>query len=303
MLPEIDKIIFGDNQFFGINHMSEEKAQALAERFKDTRSILRVIDAAYECGIHAFMFNTHDRVAEICDHFRANSQKYADLRIYPSMPYAHKYANAVNEKGMIGALNDFLFSGRTVGQAFTTLLRSGRSIISQDMIEVMRLLVDAEMRMFKGLNVRAVFLQNIVSDLLLGMRAKPIIIEFAEHVRSTYGVDPAFNTMNLPRMVDFLEECGIKNPIVCSSINKAGYFMSPGVKEYEEALRSKVFRGIAMSVFASGAIPADEAIEYVCGLPNIQGIVFGASSKTHISETRELILSQLVSGPLARTGS
>ena len=296
MLPPIDKIIFGDNQFFGINHMSEEKAQALSERFKDTQSILRVIDAAYECGIHAFMFNTHDRVAEICDHFRAHPQKYADLRIYPSMPYAHKYANAVNEKGMIGALNEFLFSGRTVGQAFTTLLRSGRSIINQDMIEVMRLLVDAEMRMFKGLNIRAIFLQNIVSDLLLGMRAKPIVTAFAEHVRSTYEVEPAFNTMNLPRMVDFLEECGIRNPIVCSSINKAGYFMSPGVTEYEEALRSKVFRGIAMSVFASGAVPAAEAIEYVCGLPNIQGIVFGASSKSHISETQELISSHWVRG-------
>ncbi|MBM4025598.1 MAG: hypothetical protein FJ280_09355 [Planctomycetes bacterium] len=68
-----------------------------------------------------------------------------------------------------------------------------------------------------------------------------IVAAFAEHVRSTYGVYPAFNTMNMPLMVDFLEDCGIKNPIVCSSINKAGYFMSPGIKEYEETLRSKRF--------------------------------------------------------------
>jgi hypothetical protein len=297
MLPEIDRIIFGDNQFFGINHMSEEKAQALAERFKDTRAIIRVIDAAYDCGIHAFMFNTHDRVAEICDHFRANPRQYSDLRLYPSMPYAHKYANAVNEKGMIGALNEFVFSGRSLGQALSTVIRGGKSLINKDMIEVMKLLVDAEMRMFKGLHVRAVFLQNIVTDLLLGMKAKPIFVEFANHVRSTYGVDAAFNTMNMPLLVDFLGECGIKDPIVCSSINKAGYFMSPGIRQYEEALRSKTFRAIAMSVFASGAIPANEAIDYVCGLPNMHGIVFGASSKTHISETRELILSHWVLGP------
>lgn len=128
-----------------------------------------------------------------------------------------------------------------------------------------------------------------------------IVAAFAEHVRSTYGVYPAFNTMNMPLMADFLEDCGIKNPIVCSSINKAGYFMSPGIKEYEETLRSKRFRAIAMSVFASGAVPAEEAIEYVCGLPNIQGIVFGASSKSHIHETRELILSRSVPRTLART--
>jgi hypothetical protein len=303
MLAEIDKIIFGDNQFFGINHMSEEKAQAQAERFRDTSAILRVIDAAYDSGIHAFMFNTHDRVAEICEHFRTNSGKYADLRLYPSLPYAHKYANAVNERGMIGALNEFLFSGRTVGQAFTNLVRSGRSVIHQDMIEVMKLLVEAEMRMFRGLNIRAIFLQNIVTDLLLGLRAKPIVTAFAQHVRETYGVEAGFNTMNLPRLVEFLEECGIKNPLVCSSINKAGYFMSPGIREYEQALRSKPVRALAMSVLASGAIPPEEAIDFVCGLPNVRAIVFGASSRGHIEETRRLILSRWQPRQLARTGS
>jgi hypothetical protein len=296
----VDSIIFGDNQFFGINHMSEEKAQAQAERFKDIRAILQVVDAAYDCGIHAFMFNTHDRVAELCDHFRANPEKYADLRLYPSMPYAHKYANAVNEKGMIGAFNEFLFAGRTAGQALTTLVRGGLSVINRDLVEIMKLLVDAEMRMFRGLNVQAVFLQNIVTDLLFGLGAKEIFKQFAAHVTSAYGVDPAFNTMNMPRLVEFLEECGITNPIVCSSINKAGYFMSPGVKEYEETLRTKAFRPIAMSVLASGAIPALEAIDYVCGLPNIQGIVFGASSQAHVKETRQLIISRWNARMLAR---
>ena len=287
----MDSIIFGDNQFFGINHMSEAKAQALAERFKDVYAILQVVDTAYDCGIRAFMFNTHDRVAELCDHFRANPHKYADLRLYPSLPYAHKYANAVNEKGMIGALNNFLFAGRTAAQTFTTLIRGGRSIINRDLTEIIKLLVDAEMRMFRGLNVRAVFLQNIVTDLLLGLGAKEVLKQFTDHIITTYGVEPAFNSMNMPRLVEFLEECGIRNPIVCSSINKAGYFMSPGVQEYEETLRSKSFRPIAMSVLASGAVPVKEAVEYVCDLPNIKAIVFGASSRSHIQETRELILS------------
>ena len=93
-------------------------------------------------------------------------------------------------------------------------------------------------------------------------------------------------------MVEFLEECGISNPIVCSSINKAGYFMCPGVKEYEETLRTKHFRPIAMSVLASGAIRPEEAIDYVCGLPNMQALVFGASSRSHIEETKRLVLSR-----------
>jgi hypothetical protein len=55
------KLIFGDNQFFGINHMSEEKAQALSELFAALPSIIRVIDDAYDAGIRDFMFTTHDR--------------------------------------------------------------------------------------------------------------------------------------------------------------------------------------------------------------------------------------------------
>ena len=288
----MDRVIFGDNQFFGINHMSEEKAQAQAERFKDPQAIINVIDAAYECGIRAFMFNTHDRVAELCDHFRANPDKYSDIRLYPSMPYAHKYANAVNEKGMMGALSQFMFSGRTARQTIKTVIRGGKTVLNKDMIEVMKLLVDAEMRMFRGLNVIAIFLQNIVTDLLLGLGIKDVFIEFSNHIKTTYGVDPAFNTMNMPHLVNFLEECGIKNPIVCSSINKAGYLMCPNREEYEKTLATKQFRAMAMSVLASGAVPVDEAIDYVCKPPNIQGIVFGASSKAHINQTRQMILSR-----------
>ena len=44
-----------------------------------------------------------------------------------------------------------------------------------------------------------------------------------------------------------------------------------------------------MSVFASGAIPPAEAIEWVCAQPNIESIVFGASSARNIRATRELV--------------
>jgi hypothetical protein len=272
--------------------MSEERAQSLAVRFRDTEAIIEVIDAAYACGIHSFMVNTHDRVAELCDHFRAHPEKYRELRLYPSMPYAHKYANAVHEKGIIGAVNQFVFAGRGAGQAISAVVRGGVSAISRDMIEIMRLLVDAEMSMFRGLTVPAIFLQNIVTDLLLGLGVKEVFTEYAGHIRRTYGAEPAFNTMNMPALVDFLLECGIENPIVCSSINKSGFLMTSGRQQYERALAEKRFRPMAMSIFASGAISAAEAVEYVCGLPNIQSIVFGASSRAHIEQTRNMIRYQ-----------
>lgn len=285
---ELDRIILGDNQFFGINHMSEGKAQEQTERFRSIDAIIRAIDTAYENGVHAFMFTAHDRVTDLCDHFRAHPGKYADLRLYPAIPYAHKYANAVNEKGMIRAAHELLFSGRTARHTLATLLRGGRSIIGGDVIEMMRLLVDTEIRMFQGLNVRAIFLQNIATDLLLGLKSKTVMVEFAGHVKSTYGVDPAFITMNLPRLVTFLLDCGIENPIVCSAINKIGYFMHPDARSCERAIATQHFRPMAMSILASGAVSAKEAVEYIAGL-GVQSVVFGASSKSHIEETIALL--------------
>jgi phosphoribosylformimino-5-aminoimidazole carboxamide ribonucleotide (ProFAR) isomerase len=95
----------------------------------------------------------------------------------------------------------------------------------------------------------------------------------------------------MPRLVDFLSECDIENPIVCSAINKAGHFMNPDIETYEKTLMERKFKPMAMSILASGAVKPKEAVEYVFRQPNIQSIVFGASNKAHIVETKELIES------------
>jgi hypothetical protein len=285
----IDPIIFGDNQFFGINHMSENKAQALAEKFKDLKAITNVLDTAYDCGINAFMLNTHERAMDICDHFRNNPACYPDLCLYPSMPYAHKYANAVAEKGIFGALKDSIFSDSNTKDIFGLLTKGGSLIFSKDMIKVMQMLIDVEMKIFRDLNVRVIFLQNIVTDLLLGFGVKEVFVEFATYITEKYRVEPGFITMNMPKLVDFLLDCGIENPIVCSAINRAGYFMNPNIEDYEKTLKERRFRPIAMSILASGAVNPDEAVDFVCRKLNIQSVVFGASRRQHILETKQLI--------------
>jgi len=285
----LDRIIFGDNQFFGINHMSERKARALSEKFRNLKAITEVIDIAYDYGIRAFMLNTHDRANDICNHFRNNIARYPDITFYPSMPYAHKYANAVAEKGIFGALKDTILKGSNAKDILGILARGGSLIFEKDMIKVMHILVDIEMKIFRGLNVKVVFLQNIVTDLLLGFGIKEAFVEFALYVKEKYSVEAGFITLNMPMCVDFLIDCGIENPIVCSAINKAGYFMNPDIESYEKTLNEMRFRAIAMSILASGAVSPDKAIDYVCRKPKIQSVVFGASTEQHISETKKLI--------------
>jgi hypothetical protein len=281
----MDRLLFGDNQFFGVNHMSEEKARAQSMRFQDTEAIIDVLDNAYDEGINSFMCTTHDRIALVCDHMRSDPERYKEFQFLPCMPYAHKYANAVTEDGMLGALKRFMPDEGIVNAA----MRGGMSLARKDIEGITTLLVDAEMKMFAGLNTPVIFLQNVVVDLLLGLGFKEAFRIFANHIRIRYGAEPGFITMNMPMLLDALEEVGIDNPIVCSNINKIGFRMCGGFDAYERVLREKKFRAIAMSVFASGAIAPKEAIEWICQQPNIEAIVFGASTRANILNTKSLV--------------
>lgn len=283
----LDRLLFGDNQFFGINHMSEEKARAQAMRFREIEAVIDVLDAAYEEGVRTFMCTTHDRIDMVCDHMRANSERYSEFAFYPGMPYAHKYANAVTENGMLGAVKRFL----PEEGLFDAALRGGASLAKKDVEGLITLLIDAEMKMFQGLRTPVIFLQNLVVDLLLGLGFEDAFRVFADHVRERYGAEPGFITMNLPMLLGVLDEVGIEDPVVCANINKIGFRMCGGLEAYEAALCEHRCRTIAMSVYASGAIPPAEAIEWVCSQPNIHSIVFGASSRANIRNTRELVAS------------
>jgi len=83
---KMDKVLFGDNQFFAVNHLSDEKSREQAIRFKDDASIIRVLDQAIETGINTFMCTTHDRIGNICNHMRGNPEKYKTLKYIPACP-------------------------------------------------------------------------------------------------------------------------------------------------------------------------------------------------------------------------
>ena len=181
----MDRVLFGDNQFFGVNHMSEEKARAQQMRFQDIQAVIEVLDAAYGEGIRTFMCTTHDRVAQVCDHFRQRPDKYPDYQFYPCMPYAHKYANAVTEHGMIDALRLFLPQDGAMG----AMLKGGVALASKDIATILQLLIDAELKMFHGLKTPVIFMQNIITDLLLGLGMTDCFRVFHDHVRDKYGAE------------------------------------------------------------------------------------------------------------------
>src|SRR5262245_57176175 len=143
----MDRILYGDNQFFAVNHISDEKSRAQSIKFKEDKTILDTIDIARGEGVETFMCTTHDRIINICDMIREHPERYKHFSIYPCMPYAHKYANAVTELGIMGTIKQYV-----PGNFFGSLFKGGMAFVSKDYISIMELMIDAEMKMFKGLN-------------------------------------------------------------------------------------------------------------------------------------------------------
>jgi len=290
-MQPIDKIIFGDNQFFGINHMSQEKAQQLSEKFFDIVNIYNVYQMAFDSGIKAVMLNSNDRAKDICEYFRSNNSKYSEINWYPSIPYPHKYANLISEKGIIPTINDVLFKDNSALGVIGMMAKGGAAVMGKDAIKIMEMLIDVEMRMFKGLNVKVIFLQNIITDLILGYDIKELFSGYCDYIRKKYKVLPGLITQNMPLLKAKLELWGIDEVVICSSFNKIGYLMSPDIKSYIEASENNdpsKYQLMAMSTLASGAIPAKEAYDFINN-QKIQSVVFGASGKRHIEETVRLI--------------
>ena len=281
----MERILFGDNQFFGINHFSEEKARQQAMKFQDVGAIVDVLQSALQAGVTGFMCTTHDTVGQIADEVRANPDRWRGFHFYPGMPYAHKYANAVTELGYVGTLKKVIPSGGMID----TLTRGTRALLGKDIESVMAMLVDAEMKMFDGLETPVIFLQNVVTDLILGLGAYDTFASFANYVQRRYKAEAGFFTMNLPKLLEALSSAGVQNPIVCANVNKAGFRMSGGIDAYRAATERYPARVIAMSVFASGGIPPREAIKWVTNEPYVESIVFGASGRANIENTVALI--------------
>ena len=281
----MDRIFFGDNQFFGVNHMSETKAQQQMTRFQDIRAIVEVLYAAFDAGVPGFMCTTHERMVEVINIIKSDPETWRGFKFYPGMPYAHKYANAVTELGPIEAVKRFMPDSGLLD----ALMRGGKALLAQDVENIITLLVDAEMKPFDGLETPVIFLQNIATDLVLGLGYVDAFRIFSDHIQKRYKAEAGFFTMNLPALVPALHSVGLENPIVCANVNKIAFRMSGGVEAYRAATRRHSARVIAMSVLASGALSPREAIEWVVREPYVSSIVFGASSRANIENTVSLI--------------
>jgi len=287
-MNNIDSIILGDNQFFGVNHMSQDKGMQTYEKFKDLSEIKKVLYYAMDNGVKGVMFSTHPAIYSITDMIRADSVLKNNFSIYVNVPYIVKYIRMISEMGAYNTVKSMLV-GKTFVDKIKYIMHSGYNIVTNDYLGITNRLIDVELAPFHGLNIKAVFLHNVLSDLVLGYDMIDVLRNFDNYISKKFGAMPAYGTLNYPMFCDLLDKAEIKKSIIMTAVNKKGFLMNPDREACEKKIKEDLHTVVAMATLASGSLAPEEAYEYLFSLGNIKHVIVGVSSQKHADETFKII--------------
>lgn len=285
---DIDPIILGHNQFFGVNHLSAARGTETERHFGNVQNVIDLLRFAVDSGAGGLMLSTHPMAPSIISGIKGDFELKRKLNYYLLLPYISKYVRSSNEKGVVNVVLDTL-SGAGFAEKFKIMFTGGVGLIKKDILRLLKSLIDVELLPFKGMQVKAVFLHDVLTDLALGLDLRNIFELYIEHITEEYATVPAFATKNLPLLMAKFSQYGINNPLVLTHFNKIGFQMNPSREACEEALAQYDLRVVAMGTLASGYLKPDTAFDYLYGLPKIESTIVGASTKRHIQETFGII--------------
>ena len=276
------KIILGDNQFFGINHFDLQKGVQTKSKFSDLESIRSFISNSLSLGMDGFMINSNHMGYQLVSGHRFEDSK----EIHYSIPYPHKYASMVNENGMM-SLFSFVFKNTSL---ISNIKGGLRLAGTKNLVHLTPLALDIEVpnALAKG---SYIYLQNIITDLLIGMKRFDILEKFVASCISM-GYRPGLITLN-PIILDSelrkLDKSLLKDLIVCFNMNAEGFNVFPSLSEVENFIKSDhAYKLMGMSIFASGAANISQSIQYIKKL-NLDYVVFGTSRIENVKANLELL--------------
>ena len=277
------KIILGDNQFFGVNHFDLKKGEKTKNKFDNTSKIERFIKESHKIGLDGFMINSNELGYKLI----ANSSFEENKEIHYSIPYPHKYANMINESGMLSLGVHVIKNTSIIKNIFIGF----KYLFTRNIKHIIPLILDIEVpkNLKKG---SYVYLQNIITDLLIGIGREDLIIGFINSV-TEMGYKPGIITLNPLLLNKHLQSNDkinlIKDLIVCFNINKEGFNVFPNLQGVEDLIKSKTqYKLMGMSIFASGAGNIPSSIDYIKKLP-LDYIVFGTSKLSNVESNVKLL--------------
>lgn len=269
------KILLGDNQFFGINHYDLQKGNLTKQKFSNKKDIRDFIEKTQEMGLDGFMINSNELGYEIVEDYQLEKNK----EIHYSIPYPHKYASLVNEQGMLYLLKYFLSN-----TSFLNLIvKLPKFLITRNIKHLIPLVTGLEVpsSLPKG---STVYIQNVITDILIGIKRFDILEAFVRDVRKR-GYKPGLITLNPIKLDELVKNSKVMNQMdltVCFNINHAGFNVFPNKKLVEGFIKSNHnYNLMGMSIFSSGGANINEAIKYIKSL-NLEYVVFGSSKLENI---------------------
>lgn len=283
------EILLGDNPFFGIDHLSQEKARQRAEIMKGHDKITDIIEFASEFGVNGFVVSTHPQLKEIINYMKTKTNLLEKTMFYPIIPYVQGYVTRVTERGVVGAMNDIL-SGSTMQDKLKIFFKGSMGIMKKDFDKLLETLIDVELFPLDITKKKTIFLHDVVTDLAVSLGMKNIIETFISYIKDRHGTDAGLVTKNFPKLVETLRNWDLDIPVIMTSFNPIGYQMNPTKEECEKNLL-KTNKVIAMNTLAGGYLAPLESAEYISKL-DLMSVVIGMSNKEHVKETLTTFLRQ-----------
>ncbi len=287
--PTPPELIVGDNPFHGISHVSQERTRARNPLITNPREASEIVLASIRHGAGGFMFSVSETTLSILAELRKN-EAAESLNLYPIIPYAYEKVRESVAKGT-GGLASSMLRRVVLGGG----VRSASSAIYGAVFGDLGAIVSAYLRYeFRRLTrakptrskVQTIFLHEVVTDMALALEMDDLLWKYYETALKL-DVMPGFETRNFARLARKLKQLTMPagKVALAAPFNSLGYQMSPNKGECEEEL-SNLDNGnvYAFSVLAGGYLTISDAQAYIKALPNIRGVVVGASSKDQAVE-------------------
>jgi len=288
-LSRFDSILLGDNPFYGVDHLSHERARQRAQ-IQSINNIVDVITCSYEAGMNGMVVATRPKLREVISQIRTKSDIIDKLDFYPVMPYAQGYVLKLSESGLINTLMDILKSAGLKND-LRMITKGTLGFIKKDLYELFKIFIDVELLKLKDINIKTIFLHPVLTDLALALDMKKIFETFRDHLKDQYKIQAGLCTKNFSWLVSKLNEWDFELASIMTSFNKAGFLMNPSRTECENSLQFYDGKVVAMNIMAGGYLSLNDAYDYILSIPKIRNVVVGASLPEHAKKTFELLAS------------
>ena len=276
-------LLLGDNPFFGIDHLSQDRARKRMETLKGFHKITKVIEVASKFGVNGFVASTHPQLKDLIHYMKNSTDLLEKLEFYPIIPYAQGYVTKVTEKGTVGALRDIL-SGGTLQEKTKIIFSGTLGILQKYFDKLLRTLIDIELLPLKQVNKKIIFLHDVITDLAISLNMKSVLEIFSKHIEAKYDSEVGLVTKNFPKLVSVLQKWNFDLPTIMTSFNSIGNQMNPSKEACESCLLDNDVKVIAMNVLVGGLLKPQDSAKYISKY-NFSGTVIGMSTEEHAIET------------------